>query len=84
MIFNRGGAPVRQAVHLSDGDVHVTTRYRTSTCSPTVTWAWPSTTTQCSARCRCFCALLSGAVVMIVNLLVDVFYAIADPRVSLS
>lgn len=28
--------------------------------------------------------LLSGAVVMIVNLLVDVFYAIADPRVSLS
>ncbi len=28
--------------------------------------------------------LLSGAVVMIVNLLVDVFYAIADPRVRLS
>lgn len=28
--------------------------------------------------------LLSGAVVMIVNLLVDIFYAIADPRVSLS
>ncbi len=28
--------------------------------------------------------LLSGACVMIVNLLVDVFYAIADPRVSLS
>lgn len=28
--------------------------------------------------------LLSGVVVMIVNLLVDVFYAIADPRVALS
>jgi peptide/nickel transport system permease protein len=28
--------------------------------------------------------LLSGACVMIVNLLVDIFYAIADPRVSLS
>lgn len=28
--------------------------------------------------------LLSGAVVMVVNLLVDVFYAIADPRVRLS
>ncbi|HET9660169.1 MAG TPA: ABC transporter permease [Thermomicrobiales bacterium] len=28
--------------------------------------------------------LLSGAVVMIVNLLVDIFYAIADPRVRLS
>ncbi len=28
--------------------------------------------------------LLSGLVVMIVNLLVDVFYAMADPRVSLS
>jgi peptide/nickel transport system permease protein len=28
--------------------------------------------------------LLSGAVVMIVNLLIDIFYAIADPRVSLS
>lgn len=28
--------------------------------------------------------LLSGAAVMIVNLLVDIFYALADPRVSLS